>query len=126
MNKKTVLSPAAQRDIRNIMAWSKDKFGVEAARRYRTLMMQVFHDVTEAPERPGSHERPEIMATGVRTYHFFFSRERVSGQPVKEPRHFVLYRSRTDGVVEIARILHDSRDLGRYLPEDYKRRERLS
>lgn len=66
---KTVLSPAALRDIRNILVWSKDKFGVEAARRYRVLMMQVLRDVTDAPERQGSKERPEIMALGVRTYH---------------------------------------------------------
>jgi toxin ParE1/3/4 len=118
---KLTLSPAARGDIRDILIWSKDKFGVRGAERYRTLLMQVLHDVTEDPERPGSKERPEIMAPKVRTYHFFFSRNRVTGQPVKEPRHFVLYRCRTDGGTEIARILHDSRDLGRHLPEDYKR-----
>ena len=121
MSKRAVLSPNAQRDIRSIMAWSKDKFGVEAAHRYRTLLMQVLDDILDDPERPGSKERPEIMAQGARTYHFFFSRERVSGQPVKDPRHFVLYRRGVDGGVEVARILHDSRDLVRHLPEDYRR-----
>ncbi len=120
MSQRAVLSPAAQRDIRNIMVWSRDKFGVEAAQRYRTLLMQVLHDILDDPERPGSKERPEIMAKGVRTYHFFFSRNRVSGQRVKEPRHFVIYRRGTDGGVEVARILHDSRDLVRHVPEDLK------
>ena len=118
---KLVLSPAAREDILKILQWSKEKFGVLAADRYRTLMMQVLRDVTEEPERIGSKERPEIMASGVRTYHFFFSRDRVHGQRVMEPRHFVLYRQRQDGEVQIARILHDSRDLARHLPEDYRR-----
>jgi len=121
VSKRAVLSPDAQRDIRNIMAWSNDKFGVEAARRYRTLLIQVLKDISDDPLRPGSKERPEIMAQGVRTYHFFFSRDRVTCQPVKEPRHFVLYRRGRNGGVEVARILHDSRDLVRHLPEDYKR-----
>ncbi len=120
MTKKPILSPAARRDIRSILEWSKDKFGVEAAARYRTLMIQVLHDVTEEPERIGSKDRPDIMAPDARTYHFSFSRNRVLGQRVKTPRHFVLYRQLTDGEVEIARILHDSRDLPRHLPENYK------
>jgi plasmid stabilization system protein ParE len=40
---------------------------------------------------------------------------------VKEPRHFLLYRRREDGVIEVARILHDGRDLQRHLPEEYRR-----
>ena len=49
------------------------------------------------------------------------SRTRVTGPIVKEPRHFLLYRRRQDGAVEVARILHDNQDLDRHLPEGYKR-----
>lgn len=93
---------------------------MRAAVRYRTLLLQVLHDITEDPELRGSKERPEIMVPGARTYHFFFSRNQVSGQAVKEPRHFVLYRRGADGGVDVARILHDSRDLVRHLPDDYQ------
>ncbi len=61
------------------------------------------------------------MIEGARTYYLEFSRSRVSGPGVKEPRHFLLYRRREDGVIEIARILHDGRDLQRNLPEGYRR-----
>jgi plasmid stabilization system protein ParE len=61
------------------------------------------------------------MIKGARTYHLEFSRSRVSGSTVKEPRHFLLYRRREDGVIEVARILHDGRDLQRHLPEEYRR-----
>ena len=61
------------------------------------------------------------MIEGARTYHLQFSRSRVSGLGVKEPRHFLLYCRRSDGVIEVARILHDGRDLARHLPEGYRR-----
>jgi len=77
-------------------------------------------DIEADPERPGSKQPPEIMIRGARTYHISLSRIRVSGSTVKEPRHFPLYRCREDGVIEVARVLHDGRDLQRHLPEDYR------
>jgi len=41
-------------------------------------------------------------------------------QGVKAPRHFQLYRRREDEV-EIARLLHDARDLERQVPEEFRR-----
>jgi toxin ParE1/3/4 len=114
------LSPAAQADIRNILLWSRDKFGLPAAERYRALLTQSLGDIAADPERLGSKKRPEIMAGGVRTYHLRFSRDRAPGPPVQQPRHVVLYREGANGVVEIARILHDSRDLGCHVPDGYK------
>jgi toxin ParE1/3/4 len=77
-------------------------------------------DIAEDPDRPGSTEHPEVLAEGVRTYHLEFSRGRVSGGRVKEPRHFLVYRRRPDGLVEVARVLHDTRDLSRHLPPTYR------
>jgi len=99
---------------------SRKEFGEAAALRYAALMAQALRDIGEDPELPGSKARPELMIEGVRTYHLEFSRKRVSGQGVKEPRHFLIYRTRGD-VVEVARIVHDSQDLARHLPEDYRR-----
>jgi toxin ParE1/3/4 len=115
------LAPAARQDIREALRWSRQHFGETAASRYRALIKQAVHDIGADPERPGSKERPEIMIQGARTYHLEFSRSRVSGSRVKEPRHFLLYRRREDGVIEVARILHDGRDLQRHLPEEYRR-----
>ena len=111
----------ARRDITAIVKWSLQEFGVAASLRYSALIRQALLDVEADPARPGSTERPEIMIEGARTYHLSFSRRRVSGLGVKEPRHFLLYRRRNDGVIEVARILHDARDLVRHLPEDYRR-----
>lgn len=120
------LAPAAHQDVREVLRWSERKFGKTAAARYRALIKQAVRDIGADPERPGSKEQPEIMINkGGRTYHLEFSRSRVSGPSVKDPRHFLLYRRREDGVIEVARILHDSRDLQRHLPEDYRRAARL-
>ena len=118
-NKLRVAGPA-RRDIVDILRWSGEQFGAAAALRYDALIRQALCDLRTDPNRPGSRERPDLMASGARTYHLFFSRDHVSGDRVKQPRHFLLYRVRPDGVIEVARILHDSRDLERHLPEDYK------
>jgi len=110
----------ARRDIASIVRRSLQEFGEAASLRYSALIRQALLDIAAEPERPGSKERPEIPIQGARTYHLEFSRTRVSGSRVKEPRHFLLYRRREDGVIEVARILHDGRDLQRHFPEDYQ------
>ncbi len=56
---------------------------------------------------------------GARTYHLTFSRKGVEGKVVKAPRHLILYRLNSASL-EVGRILHDSRDLDRHLPELYR------
>jgi toxin ParE1/3/4 len=114
------LTGPAKRDLSGLMEWTVQEFGEGAALRYDTLIKQALKDIGTNPERPGSKERPEIMVQGARTYQLEFSRNRVNGSKVKAPRHFLLYRRRDDGVIEVARILHDGRDLQRHLPEDYR------
>ena len=115
------ISPQARRDIGAILEWSEREFGKKAAVRYEALLVQALRDLCADPERPGSMERPEILADGVRSYHLEFSRARVKGQTVKSPRHFLLYRRRDDHVIEVGRVIHDARDLTSQLPEEYRR-----
>src|SRR6185312_7487942 len=117
VGRQALVSPAARQDIADILLWSVEKFGDEAAARYRTLLIQAIRDIEVDPDRLGSKCRPEL-AKGARTYHLACSRDNVDGQRVKTPRHFILYRSGLTGL-EIARILHDSRGLRRHLPSDY-------
>jgi plasmid stabilization system protein ParE len=39
---------------------------------------------------------------------------------VRQPRHFLLYRTCDDGRVEIGRVLHERMDLAQHLPEGYE------
>ncbi|MEO8025031.1 MAG: type II toxin-antitoxin system RelE/ParE family toxin [Bryobacteraceae bacterium] len=124
MPKKSWLAPhiasPARRDIAAILKHSSRTFGEAASRRYEALILQAVVDLVTDPERPGSKEHADFMMPGVRTYHLDFSRTRMPGPRVKEPRHFLVYRIRDDRVVEVARILHDSRDLERHVPEPYR------
>jgi toxin ParE1/3/4 len=116
------LSGPAQRDILAILKWSRKEFGQPAALRYKALIKQALRDICADPELPGSMERQEILIEGVRTYHLAFSKSRVKGLRVKEPRHFLLYRQRDEHLIEMARVIHDSRDLTLNVPEEYQRR----
>ncbi|SPE41970.1 Plasmid stabilization system protein [Candidatus Sulfopaludibacter sp. SbA3] len=110
----------ARRDIATIVKRSLQEFGQAASLRYRALIRQALLDFDADPEQPGSKQRPEIMILGARTYHISLSRTRVRGSTLKDPRHFLLYRRREDGVIEVARVLHEGRDLQRHLPEGYR------
>jgi toxin ParE1/3/4 len=107
--KPALVTRTALRDIRDILEWSRRKFGRAAASRYRALLIQALRDIEADP-----------MVPGVRTYRVSFSRSRVAGEKVKAPQHFILYRSIEPGVIEIGRIIRDSVDLDRHLPEGYR------
>jgi len=113
-----VFLPEIRQDIQDIVLWSEDRFGVAAADRYGVLIRQALRDVQAEPTRPGAKARPDL-AFDAYVYHLSFSRERVPGERVKTPRHFLLYRF-AGGAVEFARLLHDSRDLARHLPDGYR------
>jgi toxin ParE1/3/4 len=49
----------------------------------------------------------------------------VKSQGVKATRHFLLYRSREEPLIEVGRVCHDARDLARHVPEEYRRGARL-
>jgi len=114
------LSAPARRDYREILKWSAEKFGEDAASRYRKLLIQAVLDVEADPKRYGSREGLDTMMPGVRLYHIASSRDRAAGGRMKYPRHFLLYRRLLDGPIEIGGILYDRRDISRHLPADYR------
>lgn len=115
------LSAAAENDIEAILAWTHSQFGEQLRLRYEALLVQAILDLADDPERPGSTERPEL-SRNVHTYHLRHSRDRVSppADRIRKPRHFLLYRIDAKGSLEIGRVLHDSMDLARHLPMDYR------
>lgn len=115
------LSPAAERDIEAILAWTQRHFGEQVRLRYEELILQAMLDVADDPRRAGSSERPDL-SKGAFTYHLRHSRDHVNKSVgrIRRPRHFVLYRIAVDGRLEIGRVLHDSMDLARNLPVDYQ------
>jgi toxin ParE1/3/4 len=110
---------AAETDIVDILAWSEQRFGPAARRRYGWLIETALRDIAIEPLRPETAARPEL-GDGVRAWHLRICRERArtTDGVVQRPRHIVVYRLERLGVVAVARVLHDAMELGRHLPPE--------
>lgn len=104
------VSPDAEREIDDLLAYSEMRFGERAADRYRLLIDITLADLLADPKRPGVTAPPDIRA-GLRLYPLRHSRARVPAPDrVGQPRHVVAFRF-DDARVEIVHLLHDSMDL---------------
>jgi toxin ParE1/3/4 len=111
------LSRLAKQDIAAVANWTIRVFGWDASLRYKALIFQAMNDVAADPNRIGSRDLPGTK--GLRTYHLELSRTKVPGDRVKAPRHLIVYRQNREGSVEIARVLHDARNIVSLLPARY-------
>ncbi len=106
------LSAAAEVDYREILHWTKERFGPAQARVYAGTLTSALMELSAGPAISGAKERPAIGAN-IRTLHV--SRKGRKG------RHFVLYRVAQlpqQNVIDVLRLLHDGMDLARHLPPD--------
>lgn len=117
---KLIRSAPAESDIAAIRDYTVKTYGREVAKAYNALLRQAFKDIRDDPFRPGSKDRPEI-GDGVRSYHISLSRDR-AGSQIKTPRHLILYYQFKDDEIAVSRVLHDSRDLARHLPDQDRER----
>ncbi|MGC9199071.1 MAG: type II toxin-antitoxin system RelE/ParE family toxin [Acidobacteriaceae bacterium] len=108
------LASTADRDFLDILDWSAEHFGADAANRYEALIGEALIDLGDDPFRSGAKQHPELPQE-MFLYPLAGSRGRAAGDRVKAPRHFLLYRIET-GRVEVLRILQDSRDLAQHAP----------
>jgi len=118
---KVIVAPAARSDIASILAWTHENFGAPTRKRYAKLIKTAIQMLAANPETEGSEARPEI-ANNCRTYHLFHCRKKAvaRGDRIRHPRHFLLYRITAARTVEIGRVLHDSMELERHLPREYR------
>jgi plasmid stabilization system protein ParE len=89
-----IRSPRAKKDIREVLAITKDKFGKLQARKYSELIEAALEAIAEKPER--GKVRIETRP-GIVSYHI--------KQPGRDARHIFFYRIAADGTVEIVRLL---------------------
>ncbi|MGE5500353.1 MAG: type II toxin-antitoxin system RelE/ParE family toxin [Ignavibacteriales bacterium] len=95
------LTPAAERDIRDILRDSARMFGPRQRDRYAGLIGAAVTLVAEDPERAGSRPRPEI-GPNVRSFHVELAAPRGSAAS-----HLLYYRQDEAWVV-ILRVLHQA------------------
>lgn len=110
---RLVLTLEARRDLLDILAHSRMRFGLATGRRYRQLLEQAFVDLSDDPGRAGVSGRPGLPPD-LRFYHLRHSRGRIPERVVR-PRHLVVFRVSRKQVV-VLRVLHDAMDLAARLP----------
>ncbi|MFN7093656.1 MAG: type II toxin-antitoxin system RelE/ParE family toxin [Allorhizobium sp.] len=96
---------------------TEEEFGSDARLRYEWLLVTALRDLAADPHRNGTVPRVDI-APEVRSYHLRHSRDRARHETgiVRRPRHLILFRLLPPEIVGVGRILHDSMDLQRHLP----------
>jgi toxin ParE1/3/4 len=105
------IAGAAEADFEAIIAWTLEQFGDAQAAIYAETLSSAVQLLIAGPTQPGIKARPEI-GRGLFTLHV--------ARNGRRGRHFVLFRVDTDPVhrqIDVLRILHDSMDLTRHVPE---------
>ncbi len=103
------LGRIAERDLIDIFNWTRDHFGIEQARRYRTIIFAAMKELGDGPDGPGARHVPEVHPDA-RILHI--------ARHGRRARHFLLYKSDGAGRIIIGRILHDAMDIDRHVPTD--------
>ena len=106
------LTRAAEDQIDALLLESARDHGLEAAGRYGQLILAVMAALGDNPKILGSVDVPRLR--GVLVFPIRLLRQRAEpARRVGRPRHLVVYRSGTDGVIEILGLVHDRMVLSR-------------
>lgn len=106
------IAAAAEADFEVIIAWTFEQFGEVQAGIYAETLSSAVEALIAGPAQPSIKARPEI---GRNLFTLHVARNGRRG------RHFVLFRADADAArrqLDVLRILHDSMDLVRHLPQD--------
>ena len=96
------LTAAAESDIRKILQWTAERFGLAQAQMYGETLTRAIQALTAGPHVAGSRRRDEIVE-GLVTLHV--------ARGGRKGRHLVLYRVGNSGdrsTIDVLRLLHDS------------------
>ena len=97
-------SPLAKADISVVLAYTRDRWGPVQAAKYADLIDAAADAIGETPHlgRPRFGVRAGILAHHI-------------GRPGKKASHFLYYRIKSNGDVEVVRFLHERMDPGLHL-----------
>jgi toxin ParE1/3/4 len=102
------LSQPAEHDFLAILQWTAEQFGRRQASVYRQTLIAALGALSADPFVPDSHARDEIQP-GLRSLHVARNQRR--------GRHLIIYRLAGQRTIDILRILHESMDVGRHVPD---------
>jgi len=105
------LSDPAERDFDSIIRWTEREFGFRQANRYAELLSCVIEDLTDGPGLIHARSAGDV-SDGLFSLHI--ARRGRKGRHVF---YFRAYPNQSPPIIHVIRILHDSMDVARHLPE---------
>ncbi|MCI1021505.1 type II toxin-antitoxin system RelE/ParE family toxin [Pseudomonas putida] len=108
------ISPQACTDIADTLRFTEVRLGKIVRERYQELLQTTIHSLAGQPTPLGSKKRDEL-SPGLRSLHLSFNVQQMPDGRMISPRHIVFYRTGTDQVVEILRVLHDAMEVAQHL-----------
>jgi toxin ParE1/3/4 len=103
------LADQAEQDLLEISKWTAKNFGIQQAEYYAETMTLAIEALHDGPEILGAKVRDDI-AKGIHTLHV--------ARQGRKGRHFVTFSVLEGHIINVLRLLHDSMDLSKHLPED--------
>lgn len=108
------LSLPAEDDLAHILAASEDHWGLDARRRYASLIAAAMRAVGADPSGPLTRDRSELWA-GIRSFHIRHATVGRAEDRAGRPVHILYFREGETGVIEIVRVLHERMEPGRHI-----------
>jgi toxin ParE1/3/4 len=102
------IGPLAERDLENILIWTRRQFGAAQARAYHKTLRHAIRELLQEPFPIDSRAREDLMP-GARTLHV--------ARKGRHGSHLLVYRV-VGNMIDIARILHDRMDLSSHFEAD--------
>jgi toxin ParE1/3/4 len=104
------LASQAEQDLIDVTLWTAENFGTRQAEHYAKTIALAIEALHDGPEILGAKVRDEIGA-GIRTLHV--------ARQGRKGRHFVAFSVTEGHIINVLRLLHDSMDLAKHLPEEH-------
>lgn len=102
------LAEKAELDLLDALVWTNDQFGALQADEYLETLTLALEALTDGPNIVGSKVRDDI-GLGIRTLHV--------ARLGRKGRHLVVFRMADGQTIDVIRLLHDSMDLAKHLPD---------
>ncbi|HET8554466.1 MAG TPA: type II toxin-antitoxin system RelE/ParE family toxin [Rhodanobacteraceae bacterium] len=99
----------ARQDMATILDWTREHFGTQQQKVYAKTLTLAIRLLAEGPKVTQARSG-EYIASGIRLLHVARGR--------RKGRHIIVFRvEATSGRVDVLRVLHDSMDLIRHIPD---------
>ena len=102
------LAEKAEHYLLDALVWTTDQFGALQADEDLETLTLALEALTDGPNIVGSKVRDDI-GLGIRTLHV--------ARLGRKGRHLVVFRFADGQVIDVIRLLHDSMDLAKHLPD---------